>query len=153
MPSVSIFSMSRGLFSACLVCLLLACLLCLSSACLVCRVRSVLSRNCLHCTFSMHGPFFARTGQCAGPSYACFARMFTERQFGRDSRTCTDARYLRTQLHGDARTGWGAPLARNCTETKPNKVTARQPCHHAKHTNNTLVQRRRQFLQTLQREP
>ena len=91
--------------------------------------------------------------QCAGPSYICIARIFMEQQFGRGSRTYMEARYLRTQLHGDARTGCGAPLARNCTETKPNKVTAWQPCHRAKHTNNTLEQRRRQFLQTLQREP
>ena len=96
---------------------------------------------------------FCTDRQCAGPGYTCIARNFMERQFGYVSRTCTDVRYLGAQLHGDAWTGWGAPPAQNCTETKPNKVTARQPCHHAKHTNNTLVQRRRQFLQTLQREP
>ena len=104
-------------------------------------IHIYISRNCLHCTF----PFFCTDQQCAGPSYSCIARIFMERQFGRDSRTCMNASYLRLQLHGDARTGRGAPLARNCTETYPNKVTAWQPCHHAKHTNNTLVQRLGQF--------
>ena len=98
-------------------------------------------------------PICCTDRQCVGPNYICIARIFTEQKLGRDSRTCTDARYLRTQLHGDARTGWGAPLAQNCTETKPHKVKARQPCHHAKHTNNTLMQRWREFLQTLQRKP
>ena len=64
--------------------------------------------------------FDARTIFCmyrrgSGPSYICIAQNVMERQFGYVSRTCTDVRYLSAQLHGDARTGCGAPLARDCT--------------------------------------
>ena len=57
----------------------------------------------------------------------------TERQFGDVSRTCTDARYLRAQLHGDAQTGCGAALARKCTETTPKTKTLSAKSKYGSH--------------------
>ena len=73
-------------------------------------------------------------------------KHLTEWQLDRDSQTCMDTRYVRTSCTERHGLDGEPPLARNCTETMPNKVNAPQPCHRVKNTNNTLVQRQRQFV-------
>ena len=100
----------------------------------------------LHCTFSLHGPFFARTGSVQGQAISAlhgFSRngqLATIHGLARTRDTCVPSC---TEVHG---LDGEPPLARNCTENKPNKGTAQQSSPHAKQTNNTLVQRRSQFL-------
>ena len=72
--------------------------------------------NCLHCTFSMHGPFFARTGSVQGQAISAlhdfrgtaYWLRFTDFR-GREitaypiARSCTDwmGSPPCTELHGD----------------------------------------------------
>ena len=94
--------------------------------------------DCLHCTFSNTG-HFCTDQHCTGPGCICTARTFTEGQIGYVAQTCTDARCLRAQVHGDARTECGAPLERNCTEAKLETRTLSAKSGHGSHATSPNI--------------